>query len=61
MRYWVKVCFTDQRPVVPDQHTSLVELEADSDSEAFHVAFHMVYGRPKVEMVTRCEILEMEL
>lgn len=61
VRYWVKVGFTEQRPVIPDQYVSLVELEAEDDTDAFMTAFHMVYGRPKVEMVTRCEILEVEL
>lgn len=61
MRYWVKVGFSTQRPIISDQHISLVELEAESDREAFDVAFAMVYGRPQVQMVTRCEILEVEI
>jgi hypothetical protein len=42
VRYWVKVGFTMQRPVIPDQYVSLVELEADDDREAFMVVFVMV-------------------
>jgi hypothetical protein len=54
--YTVGVCWTTDRPVVPDQFYSRVTVLADTDGEAFLVAFAMAAGRRGVEMVTRCEI-----
>lgn len=59
--YKVAVGFTTVRPVVPEQHTSLVCLLAETDNEAHLTALHMVGGRPGVEMVTSSTILEVEL
>lgn len=59
--YRVLVGFSTVRPIIADQHLSLVTVLADTDREAFFTAFSMVYGRPQVQMVTRCDIQEVEL
>ena len=59
--YKVAVGFTTQRPVVPDQHTSLVTLLARDDHDAHLTALHMVGARPQVVMTTSSTILEVQL
>lgn len=59
--YKVAVGFSTVRPIIPDQHISLVVLLAEDDHQAHLTALLMVASRPGVEMTTRSTILEVEL
>ena len=57
--FTVRVGYTTQRPVVPDQHTTHVLVAAQTDTEARLVACEMVGARRGVVMVTRATVLDV--
>lgn len=68
MLWTVRVGWTNTRPVLVDEHETLVRVMAPTESEALLTAHDVVFSRPggfpwggQCEMVTSLEVLEVEL
>lgn len=60
MRFTVDVGWTSVRPVRPDQHTSRVQVVADSGEDAELIAIHMVAARTTCVMPTSSVVIDWE-
>lgn len=57
----VAVGWSSHRPIRPDEHTSLVVVEAATKSDCERVAAQMVGCRPQCKMVTRTTTLDLRI
>ena len=55
----VLVGFTTSRPIIVDEHASMVLVAGDTEHECTLTALHIVCARPSVEMPTSARIVDL--
>ena len=61
MIFTIKVGWTADRPIIPDQYTAYVRVAADTDTDARLTACLMVDGWKWCEMVTSATVIDAEI